>query len=176
VEWTFLNGLHRTKDTQILAEIASFSVLEQIYRWHRTRAKRLINDLLKTLPAEQELGLITYGHRRKGECSDIEMLVAPGAGTRGAISDAVAKLNPTGKTPLSAAVLQAADELRIEENSATVILLSDGRETCNLDPCAVGTELEERGIDFTAHVIGFDIEEQKDRDQLRCLADVCHGE
>jgi len=138
-------------------------------------AQDVINDLLETLPAEQELGLITYGHRRKGDCGDIEMLVPPGAGTRGAISNAVKSLNPTGKTPLSAAVLQAADELRIEENAATVILLSDGRETCDLDPCAVGSELEDRGIDFTAHVIGFDIEEEQDRDQLRCLAENTGG-
>jgi len=139
-------------------------------------AQDVVNDLLETLPAEQELGLIAYGHRRKGYCSDIEMLVAPGPDTRDAISTAVGSLNPTGKTPLSAAVMQAADELRIEENPATVILVSDGGETCDLDPCAVGTELEQRGIDFTAHVVGFDVEAADDRDQLACLAENTGGQ
>lgn len=112
------------------------------------KAQDVINGLLKTLPADQELGLMTYGHRRKGDCSDIELLVAPGTATRQAIAESVASLDPKGKTPLSAAVIQAADELRIEENAATVILVSDGRETCNLDPCAVGNELEDRGGEY----------------------------
>ena len=118
---------------------------------------------------------MTYGHRRKGDCGDIELMVPPGVDTRGAIATAVEALDPKGKTPLSAAVIQAADALRIEENAATVILVSDGRETCNLDPCAVGSELEDRGIDFTAHVIGFDIAEEQDRAQLRCLAENTGG-
>ena len=167
---------HAQEGKTILVLDASGSMWAKIADGYKIQiAQDVINDLLETLPVEQELGLITYGHRRKGDCGDIEMLVPPGAGTRGAIAEAVESLNPTGKTPLSAAVLQAADELRIEENAATVILLSDGRETCDLDPCAVGSELEDRGIDFTAHVIGFDIEEEKDREQLRCLAENTGG-
>lgn len=160
----------------ILVLDASGSMWGQIDDGYKIRiAQDVINDLLTTLPAEQELGLMTYGHRRKGDCGDIELMVPPGANTRGAISDAIESLNPTGRTPLSASVIQAADELRIEENAATVILVSDGRETCDLDPCAVGSELEERGIDFTTHVIGFDIGDKKDRDQLRCLAENTGG-
>ena len=53
--------------------------------------------------------------------------------------------------------MQAAESLRHVEQKATVILVSDGEETCNLDPCQVGRELEAAGVDFTAHVIGFDV-------------------
>ena len=160
----------------ILVLDASGSMWQKIDEGYKISiARNVINELLVTLPAEQELGLITYGHRRKGDCGDIEMLVPPQAGTRDAIASAIKSLDPKGKTPLSAAVIQAADELRIEENAATVILVSDGRETCNLDPCAVGNELESRGIDFTAHVIGFDIGEENDRAQLRCLAENTGG-
>jgi len=151
----------------ILVLDASGSMWAQIADGHKISvAQEVINDLLDTLPPEEELGLLTYGHRRKGDCGDIELMVPPGVGTRGAISGAIKTLNPTGRTPLSAAVMQAADELRIEVNPATVILLSDGRETCDLDPCAVGAELEDRGIDFTTHVIGFDIDDEKDNQSL----------
>jgi len=172
----FIPNAYAQEGKTILVLDASGSMWEEIDDGFKIKiAQDVINDLLETLPAEQELGLITYGHRRKDDCGDIEMLVPPGAGTRGAIAEAVSSLNPTGRTPLTDAVLQAADELRIEENAATVILLSDGRETCDLDPCAVGSELEDRGIDFTAHVIGFDIEEENDQDQLRCLAENTGG-
>ncbi|WP_052465625.1 hypothetical protein [Phaeobacter sp. S60] len=61
------------------------------------------------------------------------------------------------------------------EDAATVVLLSDRVETCDLDPCAVGAELESLGFDFTAHVIGFDIRVEVDRAQPKCLADTTGG-
>ena len=56
-----------------------------------------------------------------------------------------------------------------------MILVSDGKETCNFDPCEVGRQLEETGVDFTAHVIGFDVADPADRAQLACLAEETGG-
>ena len=140
-----------------------------------TIAQDVIGNLLQDLPPNQELGLTAYGHRRKGDCGDIETLILPEGDQRAAISTAVNGIKPKGKTPLSAAVIQAAEALRYTEEAATVILVSDGRETCDYDPCAVGRELEDAGINFTAHVIGFDITDQNDRAQLQCLAEETGG-
>ncbi len=137
-------------------------------------AKRVINELLTDLPADKKLGLVAYGHNRKGDCTDIEEIAVVGA-DRAAIGAAVNKLNPKGKTPLSASVKFAAEKLKSTENKATVILISDGIETCNLDPCAVGAELERTGVDFTAHVIGFDVTVESDQAQLQCLAENTGG-
>lgn len=140
-----------------------------------TIAQEVVARLLKTIPPEQALGLTAYGHRRKGDCGDIETLVAPSTGSRAAIERAVNAIKPKGKTPLSAAVIAAAEELKYTEEAATVILVSDGRETCNVDTCEVGRQLEEAGVDFTAHVIGFDIAKRADREQLQCLAENTGG-
>ncbi|MCI2398489.1 VWA domain-containing protein [Aliiroseovarius subalbicans] len=139
-----------------------------------TIAQEVIGDLLTTLPPEQELGLTAYGHRRKGDCTDIETLLDPGT-DRGAIAAAVNAIKPKGKTPLSAAVIQAAEALKYTEEAATVILVSDGIETCELDPCEVGRRLEEAGIGFTAHVIGFDVSDPAALAQLQCLAEETGG-
>ena len=104
-----------------------------------------------------DLGLMAYGHRRKGDCGDIEVLQAIGPNTAAGIRRQVNALNPKGMTPISASVRQAAEQLRFTEQKATVILVSDGEETCNADPCELGKELETAGVDFTAHVVGFDI-------------------
>ncbi len=138
-------------------------------------AREVIGDLLPTLPPEQELGLTVYGHRRKGDCTDIETVVAPGLGQLDVIADAVNTIKPRGSTPLSSAVIQAAEALKYNEERATVILVSDGRETCEMDPCEVGRKLEETGVDFTAHVIGFDVSNPADRAQLQCLAEETGG-
>lgn len=169
-------GFAQDKSRAILVLDASGSMWGQIDGKAKiTIAQEVIGELLQSLPANQELGLTVYGHRRKGDCSDIETMILPGGDTRDAIMMAVSAITPKGKTPLSAAVIQAAEALKYTEERATVILVSDGRETCNLDPCAVGRNLEKAGIDFTAHVIGFDISNAKDRAELQCLAEETGG-
>lgn len=137
-------------------------------------ARRVIADLMADWDPDIPLGLTAYGHNSKGSCSDIETLITPDTGTAPALSSRVNRLNPRGKTPLTAAVIQAADTLDFENSPASVILLSDGEETCGLDPCSIGASLEERGIDFTVYVIGFDVT-VTDQVGLRCLAEETGG-
>ncbi|TJY59917.1 VWA domain-containing protein [Sinimarinibacterium sp. CAU 1509] len=139
-------------------------------------ARDAVDGMLKQWPADQSLGLIAYGHRRKGDCEDIEVLRPAQGFDAAAIRSQVNALTPKGMTPISASVRMAAEQLKFTEHKATVILVSDGEETCNADPCALGTELEKLGVDFTAHVIGFDLPEGKAREQLQCLAKNTGGE
>jgi len=137
-------------------------------------ARETIRQVLGGLPAGLELGLMAYGHREKGSCQDIETLVPPAAGSADAIAAAVDRINPKGKTPLSAAVKRAAEELRYTEEKATVILVTDGIETCDADPCALANELEKGGVGFTAHVVGFGLTEEEGR-KVACLAENTGG-
>lgn len=122
-----------------------------------------------------DLGLMTYGHRTKGDCNDIELVVPPQPLNGNAFQGAVNSISPKGKTPLSTAVRLAAEEMRFTEERATVVLLSDGLETCEADPCALASSLEAQGVDFTAHVIGFDISANEAK-QLSCLAENTGGQ
>ncbi|MDD3761834.1 MAG: VWA domain-containing protein [Nevskiales bacterium] len=139
-------------------------------------ARKAVDGMLEQWPATQALGLIAYGHRRKGDCEDIEVLRPADGFDAAAIRQQVGALTPKGMTPISAAVRLAAGQLKYTEHKATVILVSDGEETCDADPCALGTELEKLGVDFTTHVIGFDLPEGKAREQLQCLAKNTGGE
>lgn len=138
-------------------------------------ARETVAGVVRDWKPDNALGLIAYGHRRKGDCADIETLVPVGPLDATAYLRTVNGLNAIGMTPLSAAVQQAAKALRSTEQKATVILVSDGEETCKLDPCAVGAELEKSGVDFTAHVIGFDVTDIAKQAQLRCLASATGG-
>jgi len=137
-------------------------------------ARETLARVLQSVPGDLELGLMAYGHRDKGSCSDIELIVAPAAGTAAAITQAANALSPKGKTPISAAVRQAAESLRYTEEKATVILITDGLETCDADPCAVASELEKAGVDFTAHVVGFGLSSEEGQ-QVACLAENTGG-
>lgn len=138
-------------------------------------AREALAEVLKSIPADTELGLIAYGHRSKGACDDIETLVAPAKGTAQAISDAAAKMQFLGKTPLTEAVRRAAAELHSTEEKATVVLITDGIETCEGDPCALAQELESSGVDFTAHVVGFGLTKDEGK-QVACLAEGTGGQ
>ena len=140
-----------------------------------TIARDVVGQIVQGFPTDQNLGLTVYGHRTKGDCSDIETIVAPAPGTMGAIRDAVAGINPRGRTPMTDAVVAAAQSLRYTEEKATVILVSDGIETCNPDPCAAARALEQAGVDFTAHVVGFDVTDPAALAQMQCMAQETGG-
>jgi Ca-activated chloride channel homolog len=137
-------------------------------------AREALGLVLAGIPAESEIGLMAYGHREKGSCDDIELVVPPGPGTAAAITDAANSLQFLGKTPLTEAVRRAAAELKSTEEKATVILITDGIETCEADPCALGAELEASGVDFTAHVVGFGLTADEGA-TVACLAENTGG-
>ncbi len=137
-------------------------------------AKEVVAELIDQIPADFQTGLTVYGHRRKGDCKDIEMVIPVGPHNAAAMKAKVKGISPKGKTPLSESVRQAAQALRYTEERATVILVSDGLETCDIDPCALAAELAMSGVEFTVHVIGFDISKE-DQGRLRCMADKTGG-
>jgi Ca-activated chloride channel family protein len=137
-------------------------------------ARTVMGDLLQRIPENRRLGLVAYGHRRASDCKDIEQ-VAPVGASRQEIASALAKLQFKGKTPLSDAVRFAADKLSYERERATVILVSDGIESCNVDPCRVGAELEAAGVDLTVHIVGFGLADEGESAGLRCMAEATGG-
>ena len=137
-------------------------------------AREALAGVLQGVDPAAELGLMAYGHREKGSCEDIEVIVPPGPGTAAAITEAAAAMKFLGKTPLTEAVRRAAVELRATEAKATVILITDGIETCDADPCALGRELEASGVDFTAHVVGYGLTAEEGR-TVACLAENTGG-
>ncbi len=140
-----------------------------------TIARQTLREVLAGVPASTELGLLAYGHREKGNCGDIELIVPPAAGTASLIVDEVDQMRFLGKTPLTDAVRIAAEELRYTEDRATVVLITDGIETCGANICELGNMLESQGVDFTAHVVGFGVSEEEGR-QIACLANNTGGQ
>ncbi|WP_287886199.1 VWA domain-containing protein [Paracoccus sp. (in: a-proteobacteria)] len=170
-------ALAQERPSTILVLDASGSMWGQIDGINKiTIARDVVGDIVSDFPADQNLGFVTYGHRERGQCADIETLVEPAPGTAAEIAGIVEGLNPRGMTPMTDAVVTAAQALRHTEQAATVILVSDGIETCNPDPCAAARALEEAGVDFTAHVIGFDVRGEADALlQMQCIAEETGG-
>jgi Ca-activated chloride channel family protein len=131
-------------------------------------ARDAVAALARALPAGTRMGLMAYGHRRAGDCADIELLIPPGPVDAAAFARA-ANVTPRGRTPIAQSIAAAA------ERAPRIILVSDGIETCVPDPCAAVRALKAQNAALLVHVIGFDVAEARDQAQLRCIAEATGG-
>ena len=138
-----------------------------------TIAKARMTELVKEL-TDVNMGLIVYGHRRKADCNDIELMVPLENGDRNTIIKHIQSVSPKGKTPITRSIELAAKQLESIEEETAIILVSDGLETCGNDPCVYVRVLKEKGIKFKMDVVGFDVKDQERR-QLECIAKAGEG-
>jgi len=147
----FSNAEQKSSGQAILILDASGSMWGQVNGTHKFEiARDAITQMLDTWDPEIGLGLLAYGHRKKGDCSDIELIVPVRQNNMKRVSSAVQKLGANGKTPIGAALIQAAERLGFRDSPATVILVTDGLETCGYDPCEVSRTLAANGVQFVA--------------------------
>jgi len=140
-------------------------------------AKETLSNLIEQTPAQIRAGVTVYGHRRKGDCSDIEEIVSlknldPMAKFRA--KERISSINAMGKTPITDSIQQTVDRLKGEEGESTIVLISDGLESCGKDPCALTRKLKSAGINFVMHVVGFGLMDHQKK-KLACIADAGGG-
>ena len=131
--------------------------------------REVLSASVNELPDKQEIGLLAYGHRQKGDCQDVEFLVPVTNQSKEKINQSLSKIKPLGKTPLAYSALQAINYLRKTNSKATIILITDGIESCGGNICEVVRAAREEGIDFKLHIIGFGLKDDE-TEQLRCAA------
>ncbi len=140
--------------------------------------KEIASDVLSTavnnLPDNQKIGLIAYGHRKKGDCRDVEFMVDLNNTSKSKITSSVKKINPLGMTPLAFSAIQAINSLKNLKIKATIILVTDGIESCDGNICDVVSAAKAEGIDFKLHIVGFGLKEDE-TEQLKCAAKAGEG-
>ena len=133
-----------------------------------------ISAALGSTALERDLAFRAYGHRQAGDCRDSEMIVspAPAADVRGDIEAAVSAIRPTGKTPISHSLGEALKDFG--ERKGDILLISDGIETCDVDPCALMYDWREQGVTIRVHVVGVGLNEIE-REAMMCVAEAGGG-
>jgi Ca-activated chloride channel family protein len=138
-------------------------------RWRIDHAKQVLGKIIDGAPRKTRLGLVIYGHRRKKDCKDVELVALPGALKRPLLKQRIQGIKPRGQTPLALSITRTVKALKGRPGPHTVLLVTDGIETCGGDPCRVVRELRRSGIAFTMHVVGFGVK-ATDLPQLNCIA------
>ena len=136
-------------------------------------ARNVVRELVDNMPSDMKLGLIVYGARsarEKNDCQDIEVLRTVQPVQSQVIDAALNQLKPRGMTPIGASLRRGAEALKGLPGKSTIVLISDGTETCGSDPCQVAREVREStGIDVKVHSVGLDIG-AAERGTLECVA------
>lgn len=137
-------------------------------------ARDVLSEFMISRDSAAPLGVVAYGHNRRGDCTDIQTISPVQRQNGAALSAQLRTLMPRGKTPLADALRRAAGEIRPDAKSANIILLTDGLETCGGDPCAVAAEIAAKGINIRAHIVGFGLTEGE-ISQIACVAETTGG-
>ncbi len=132
-------------------------------------AKEIISDLIKKWPEDMQVGLQVYGHRSKVDCQDIEIIVKPGPVNKEEFIRKLNKITPKGKTPIAGSLEFAKKTMGDLKGEKSIILISDGIETCDKDPCEILRSLKAEGFNVIVHVVGFDVSDEE-KAQLDCIA------
>ena len=138
-------------------------------------ATRLLSQSLESLYGTDnlELGLRAYGHGTKHiegsqDCDDTELIVPINKGTNLIIKQELSGLRAQGTTPIARSLERSADDFPSEPGRNIIILITDGIEACDEDPCAVSSMLQSRGIVVKPFIIGIGIEDRF-KESLRCV-------
>lgn len=148
----------------------------------RARIDEVRSALAQVLPSaakNRRVGLITYGPGPYNQCN-VKLDLKPTPDAANQIMSAVNALVPAGKTPLTAAIEQAAEVLNYRDKPGVIVVVTDGEETCGRSPCALGKQLHLTSDQLTVHVIAFRYEGYSwtggnPVGELTCLADENHG-
>lgn len=142
-------------------------------------AKTAVRDLVSGLPDDIRLSFRAYGHqfhRSKHNCNDTQLLVplANVHSVRSSVISSSDELTAQGYTPITHVLGLAADDLKPQTGLRTIVLVSDGKETCEGDPCLLAKKLADADASLTIHTVGLAVDAQA-RLQLQCIADVARG-
>lgn len=140
-----------------------------------TIATDVLSESVGKLPAEQQVGFVAYGHRQKGDCNDVEFMVPMTNKDKSKVVNSLKGIKPLGKTPLAYSATQVINELRTSKSKATIILITDGIESCGGDLCAVIKAAKEEGIAFRLHIVGFGLKADE-TEALKCAAKEGEGQ
>lgn len=175
----FWSGLHAqtAKKQNILFILdASGSMAGKIDKATKIQvAKETIGKLADKITPDANVGLIVYGHRSAADCNDIQTLIPIGSFDKPKFVAAVKGLTIKGKTPIANSINQALALIRGIADPVTIILLTDGLETCEGNACEAINGAKAAGIKITMHVVGFGIAD-KDLSPLECIAQAGGGQ
>jgi Ca-activated chloride channel family protein len=139
-------------------------------RWENSTnmdiSKRVLNLAVDSLSRldKVEVALRMYGHQSSVQpnrnCKDTKLEVPFYKGNIAALKEKIKQAQPRGTTPIAYTLEQCGGDFPNDPNARNIIILiTDGIEECDGDPCAVSAALQSRNIILRPFVIGVGLDE-----------------
>lgn len=184
-----LNADQNQQENVVFILDASDSMNEKVGgRLKMDVAKEVVLSTIRNMPSNINVGLRVYGHRlgnggfalqgpfgaftTGGDvCRQTQLLVAPATGNRAQIASKLINVQAVGKTPITYSLKQSIlNDFNGLPGKKTIILVSDGRETCSYNPCELALDVVRSGINVKINTVGFGTRDKVADDQLKCIA------
>jgi hypothetical protein len=150
-------------------------------------AKRVLNEVVDAIPEDRpeiNVGFRVFGHLgdnteagRAESCQSSDLTVPMSGVDKAALRAQVENYSPVGWTPIGLSLERAGQDFPAAADDVVnaIILVTDGLETCGMDPCAVATSLAESNAAVTAYVVGLGLNEEELR-ITSCIAENTGGQ
>jgi hypothetical protein len=136
-------------------------------------ARRVLKDLLTHVSDDTNVGLRVYGDRYGSKdphtCTDSHLAAPVRPLDRTALTKLIDAARPRGETPLVYSVMQAIDDLK-SAGGGSIVLITDGEESCGGDFSAATAALKQSGLAFKLDIVGFTLTGARAQRSLTALA------
>lgn len=132
-----------------------------------------LQSLLPSLKSEARIGLASFGHRRRGNCGDAEVIVPPGDNGPERLSVPVERLNAVGKGPLVLALRESATAIA-GATPSSVILIADDIDNCGQNVCTALNDIMAASPNLVVHTIALGFDKAKIA-HISCIARMTGG-
>jgi hypothetical protein len=157
---------------------ASGSMLQRIDGVRRIQIARqvLLDAVRARLAPGTPVALRVFGHKEPNACrSDLELPLGPlEPAAAGAVIGRIEAQN-LARTPIADALARVEGDLARAAGPRTVVLLTDGEETCGGDPEAAIRALLDKGIDLRLNIVGFALNDEALEGQFEAWAELGGG-
>lgn len=133
-----------------------------------------LRDLLGKTPPQSRVGLASFGHRRKGDCSDAEIITPIEAGGAEGVAAALEALSPKGKGPMTLALRETVKAMG-PGAPGHIILVHDNLDNCQQDVCAAAQDFAKTNPAIKIHVVSLGLT-KAERQRMQCLSATTGGE
>lgn len=135
--------------------------------------QKALRTLLTGAQPRSRTGLMSFGQRRKGDCSDVETILPIEQGPAERFLAATDLLNPKGKGPLGLALREAAKQFA-PGSAGRIVVVHDGSDNCGVDACAVAAEIAKAAPDVAVDLVSLALD-KIDRDRVTCIPNATKG-
>jgi hypothetical protein len=170
-------GFVETSGVSIILDASGSMLQDQSGEDRIEIAKETLLDFMKdSIPEGTSFSLRAFGHIEKGSC-ETELLIPMAPFDYEGMSPIVKEIEAINlaKTPIAASLGKIPSDMQSVEGPRTVVLLTDGKETCDGDPAAMIQELRSEGTNVRVNIVGYAIDDEDLRKDFESWAAIGDG-